>query len=807
MRLRLLVALAGCCLAWPLLAAPPRVATVRTLEAAPRVDGELDDPCWGQATELTDWVRYDTGAPAPLPVTGKLCLDRTHLYVAYRCIEPDPALLRAQARADGEAVRRDDALEVFISPYRQGRSEAILHLMVNSRGFRQIEPLLPDTDPASIRTACKLLPDGWQAEVAIPLAATGVARLGPEVGWQWRFNLNRQRRTAGGEECDYNWSYQQDHWEEVPYLGVLQANPQAPLAVTDWQTPQPGWGSGNRCRLRLQARRECQATLTCRTAAGITRSSARLAAGQARWLEVPYTASAQGAPLNREPLGLQLALGSGVQLALDTAVQVPAALQLFLQEPNYRGFLWPETRQVRGFAELGLTPETLSRARFQVALTRPGAAPIPGSCRLEQGRLVFRADASRLPLGPARLELAALDRQTGKPLVSQAVELRRLSAAERDALPAYIDPYQRLVVAGKPFFPLGWYGGHQVSHLEEVAGAGFNCMLDYSINHLELDQIRAYLDSASRLGMHLIYCNNDLYPQAARGRTKGPWQGDRIVEGMVDTFKDHPALIAWYLNDELPPRMIPELTDYYRRIAQHDPGHPAYIVLCDMPVLPQFTGTTDVMGVDPYPIPRTSVTMVADQADIARRGTRGTQPTWMVLQAFGWYQYAEPAPGSVGGRGRIPTGDELATGREPTFAEERAMTYLALNHGAQGLIYYCYYDHRILPHYRERFAGMTRLAGEVRQLMPALLTTEQARRGTFSCRQAGLDLGVWQHQGHYYLAAVNTTPEERTFTLRGPFAGRAQVLFEGDRRPQVGPGALTDTFSPLQVHVYRVPGG
>jgi len=791
--------------AWARDPAPtPRVAVVETQAVEPRVDGELDDPCWQQACRLTDWVLSDSGYRASLPVEGRVLLTPQHLYVAYRCWEPDPSLLRTRATSDGDEVQRDDALEVYLSPFPTGSQPQILHLMVTSRGARVIETLTPETDTRQIVTACKLLPDGWQAEVAIPLSATGITRLGPDVGWEWRFNLNRQRRTTTRLAEDYNWSYMHDRWEVVDYLGILRANPHSPLVVTAWNTPPARWGQGNQCSLHLRARQRCEAALVCRTQAGATAARTRLRAGETGRLTGLYTTRATGTPLNRELLTMNLAVEGKPAFGLRVPVWTPAPAQLFLEEPNYRGFLWPETRQVRGFLELGLTPAALAGIRFDLSLEAPGTAPIPARCRLQGERLQFAADASRLGPGPARLVVRGADRESGQVLLEQAMDLRRLTEAERQALPAYIDPYQRLIVAGKPFFPLGWYGGHNPSQLEEVAQGGFNCMLDYGINSLELDQIRAYLDRAQELGMHLIYCNNDLYPTAVRSRTKGAWQGKQIVEGIVDTFKDHPALIAWYLNDELPTALIPELTDYYQRIAAHDPGHPAYIVLCDMTALPQFAGTTDVMGVDPYPIPG-EIKAVASQADIARRGTREVKPAWLVLQAFAWYQYGEPPAGAVGGRGRIPTMQELRSGREPTFEEERAMSYLALNHGAKGIIYYCYYDHRVLPLYQQRFEGMKRLAAEINELMPVLLTTEQVPRNPFSCSHPAIDLGVWKYQGHYYLAAVNTTRDEQLATIRGPFGRPVEVLFEQGRQAAPRRGRLTELFPPLQVHVYRLP--
>jgi len=65
------------------------------------------------------------------------------------------------------------------------------------------------------------------------------------------------------------------------------------------------------------------------------------------------------------------------------------------------------------------------------------------------------------------------------------------------------------------------------------------------------------------------------------------------------------------------------------------------------------------------------------------------------------------------------------------------MTYLALAHGAKGLIYYCYYDMRVLPQYAEMWTGMKKIASEVKALSPVLLS-----RTTSGRFRASLEAGI-----------------------------------------------------------------
>lgn len=64
----------------------------------------------------------------------------------------------------------------------------------------------------------------------------------------------------------------------------------------------------------------------------------------------------------------------------------------------------------------------------------------------------------------------------------------------------------------------------------------------------------------------------------------------------------HPALLAWYINDEQPSSQIERLTAMRRLFNQMDANHPTYGVLYQYEDLPMYGSTSDIIGVDPYPL-------------------------------------------------------------------------------------------------------------------------------------------------------------------------------------------------------------
>lgn len=369
-----------------------------------------------------------------------------------------------------------------------------------------------------------------------------------------------------------------------------------------------------------------------------------------------------------------------------------------------------------------------------------------------------------------------------------------------------IDEHNRLIVEGKPFFPLGFYGGRSLEHLRAMANSPFNSVLDYGMTAQDVETTRKYLDEAHRLGMKIIFCVNDVYPGAKYRKKLGDWVGnDAILKGVLTTFRDHPALIAWYNNDELPFEKKREIEGYYRRIKKLDPNHPQLMVHYRAGSYRTFFSAYDAVGVDVYPIPKNPVTDLSDRIDIAWKEIEGKKPVWAVPQTFAWYQHRKPEdPSDTLGRRRLPMPNEWTNGRAPTYDETRAMTYLALVHRAKGIIYWCYYNMSYLPDFGERWHFMKRIGAEVKELFPVLLSPEEMAVSVEPGNEA-IHCLIKVADGKRYLLAVNgsRSPHRPSFRLPAGVSGSVKVKFE-DRAIPVKEGLLTDFFAPLAAHVYEL---
>lgn len=314
---------------------------------------------------------------------------------------------------------------------------------------------------------------------------------------------------------------------------------------------------------------------------------------------------------------------------------------------------------------------------------------------------------------------------------------------------ARIDEKMRLIVDGKPFFPLGMYtGGMDTNKIARYVRSPFNCVGPYETMSKEK------LDLYDSYGIKVIY---SLCYAPEREKSYFPHLRQRVSEYAAD----HPAVIGWYICDEPTLGRLPGLLEWRREIEALDNGqHPIWGVIAQFSDTRHFIKVYDVLGIDPYPVP-SPVAGVTRASREANDGMFGTQAMWNVPQAFGW--------GWLGRR-------ETKGKRAPTKAELANMTWQMIAGGANGIIYYSYSQMKdtyedIDDHAACYFEKVCAAAAEVRAYERVLLSGGDAPKaksssGDVVCRS-------WRDDGgRTYLLVVNTlaAPASAKIALSEKFA-------------------------------------
>ena len=210
----------------------------------------------------------------------------------------------------------------------------------------------------------------------------------------------------------------------------------------------------------------------------------------------------------------------------------------------------------------------------------------------------------------------------------------------------------RTIVNGKKFLLLGVYANFYKRNADIFAAAGFNAILSGSLFHGSVggkkgfEGVKSCFDYAQKKNLKLIFAVNAMYPWGNVRFTR-PVHGvsgcDNIVKAMVNTVKDHPALLAWYTADEVSQQFIPDLVARKKLIQKLDPEHPVYQIHAlgynTASFVPYGPGS-DVLGLDHYPLRNPAVSRLDALEPKLKETFRSGLPHWFVPQMFNSMRYS-----------------------------------------------------------------------------------------------------------------------------------------------------------------------
>ena len=348
----------------------------------------------------------------------------------------------------------------------------------------------------------------------------------------------------------------------------------------------------------------------------------------------------------------------------------------------------------------------------------------------------------------------------------------------------WIDAAGRTIMDGKPYFPMGtfWTDFTSTADVELYAKSPFNCIMPYW-GHRNPD-IRAMLDFCAEKGVRVIPNLKDFwdYGESATSPAR--------TADFVNRLKDHPAILAWYVVDESPLSKLPQLRQRRELVARLDPEHPTWGCFYQYDQILDYLPSCDVIGTDPYPVGQSPIDLVSTSTRAAAEGTRGCRALWQVPQMFDWAAYRKDDPKA----------------RPPTFAEMRNMGWQCLANGANGLIWYSFFDVKAEPRgisFASRWADCCRIAEEIRR-HEAILLAPKSRLLKPGALGPLVSARLYSLDGFDALLVVNASPDARQveMPLKGA-DGRSMRALMG-AAPAVAEGRLKFALEGLGCALVRI---
>jgi hypothetical protein len=310
----------------------------------------------------------------------------------------------------------------------------------------------------------------------------------------------------------------------------------------------------------------------------------------------------------------------------------------------------------------------------------------------------------QLPAGPVTLQAELHDTADNIISTVRRTLLAMDSITDGPAGQCVIAERGRAWVDGQPFLPIGLFNWEfsNADDLARLMGSPFNCFMPYysigltlpgqNTPPLNVAKIRALMDVLHRNGKKVIFCVKDFHPGFAfqnymKNYVTNKFEPsypdmDSLVTGLVTALKDHPALLAWYLNDEIRLSQVEMINARRELLNRLDPWHPTWGVLCHAGELPFYDHAHDILGMDVYPLlkadaPREQKSVVSMMAGANKSGLAAK---WGVPQIFNWGNYW------------AKSAEEYHQYVTPSEEEMRAMTLMMAIHDIKGFVFYCDHD-------------------------------------------------------------------------------------------------------------------
>ncbi len=348
------------------------------------------------------------------------------------------------------------------------------------------------------------------------------------------------------------------------------------------------------------------------------------------------------------------------------------------------------------------------------------------------------------------------------------------------------DRLGRTLVNGQPFFPLGTYwSGVAQADLDLYRASPFNCLMPYSSMEGSVAAQTAWLDACQAAGLKVIFSVKDTFLGAPFAPTVQA--GRDALLAAVHAHKDHPALLAWYTVDEEPIGNLAEMILHYGLVRGADANHPCWEVFYQNDLIER-SGSYDVLGTDAYPVRDHTgaldvpLRMAQTTADAAR-----PRPVWMVPQAHNLSIY-----GGVG----VP----------PSRAEMRSMAWQCIAGGANGLVFYSFFDLHRDPAatFPARWSDLTAVGQELKA-RESMLLAEPAPAGLVTAPIAAES--AWRAyllDGDLHLMVVNATRVTASSSYTFDRALRPAATLLGRTISGGSSTFLTLDLLPLEVRIVRL---
>jgi len=789
-------------------------ATAIKADAAPVLDGQLDDAVWQQGSWYANFSRINRPDAAALVQTSfKVAIDSSAIYFAVRANEPHLAgLVKTDDERDGK-IYKGDVIEFTLGADLTG--EQYVHFIIDTRGVVYDAERFDRGNQfrhgwnGSIATAIGMEEKAWTIEASIPLSELGIST---NID-TWLFNIGRQRYADG-----------KMHLEQSTFapliVGFHRSDSFVPLHLPKLDLSLFQWKVAVPTNYQFSSR---EGTLHCSAQAEIENQTgqARSFVLRPRWAMGDTKAmygssvavkldSGQSRPINFDfPV---LREGKGMLVVELRDAEKPEAVwavrqfettlkyepvKIEVRKPYYRNNIYATEalREIQAQVHLAVEPERQSGARLSVSFAPkndPAVSVAEASFDVTGSKVAVVLPIPALKTGS--YELKAVLWNGNEAVAQSTTTINKLSRVDHEWR---FNENNVLLHNGEPFLAFGWFS--PPVELMQEPDCPFNAAQQYGAYKLSIKELREFLDLYAAAGKYVAidpFLTKEMFAAASVWSKPLSKEEAKMIRERVRAIKDHPAILAWNVAEEPECRKALDTRSrqIFEVIADEDPFHPCIMLNNSVTGIYTYVDGGDILMPDPYPqffqngLAANPMEKVATFVKACYEASAGKKALWLCPQAFNYNDM-------------IKCNKE--NNRAPTFGEFRNMVYQGVVYGVTGFLPYI---HRASHHYMSLQVGVPAVAREVADLKEAVLAPDAGDVLEIHADQPEqIHTSVRRVGDVVYVFAVNTATKKQNvrfgFKDGVTSPGRLYVVSE-DRSVPVDDDQFSDHFEYYDTHIY-----
>jgi len=387
------------------------------------------------------------------------------------------------------------------------------------------------------------------------------------------------------------------------------------------------------------------------------------------------------------------------------------------------------------------------------------------------------------------------------------------------------------------FFIFGWYSNGAPNKenksinlayqsLDDLSNAKFNTLLNYDLNLVDnKNEIKDFLDYANTKNIKIIYPLKEFYPfiNLSIGYNKkilryngyldslklfNSKDQNALINNIILEFKDHPSILAWYINDELDLNKAENVKNVSDIIKEID-NHPTFQVIFKSNEISRFKDSADLFGFDYYPFWYDNVNTLEYMSKemIKVNNLVNDRPFIFVIQAHGAYYFDKFWKEGLdcSKLDCTPKNDEenlkFTLGREPSYKEEKAMTFLGIIHGAKGILYYNYFDIQHSPNFKRRWDEFGILSEKINNLMPIILSSNA---NIIKSKNNEIESIVKFYDNNYYIISVNKENKKINAFFELKIKPKKIIDLDKGEELELKNYRFNDVYKEYEVKIYKI---